>query len=77
MKATQGELPPQFTPITLTIETLDEALTIWHRMNISNYAFREAYDEEERLDKFIDESSKVFDALSNLSQFKKDAKGSL
>lgn len=40
MKVTREEIKPKFEPITIIIETKEEAICLWHRLNESSMRIR-------------------------------------
>lgn len=54
----------QFKPITITIETLDELATLYHRINMSNNTFKKAYSMDGMAhEKYKDVSDDMWRAL--------------
>jgi hypothetical protein len=72
MKVEVQKQPVQINPVVITLETIDELIAMWHRMNLSGAHIREntcdvdTFNNEKDWDLSVDIFNVIDDELSNL-----------
>jgi len=59
----------RFAPITITIETIDELRTLFHRLNLNEVGFNTMYNRNSKYEPYQSQANEMWRALFRNDQF--------